>query len=93
MGNVATRKLSKVVPVQAEPVPDVVELLESLLADAKAGTLQWLIAAYDGAEKGTSGHAWAISQATGMLVYELETVKLKLLRRVADEQEAEDPMP
>jgi hypothetical protein len=78
MADIPKSKLSPIRAVVGDPSPNVVSLLESLLADARAGEFHSLVAVYQG--KDGSAHAWALEDtADGLLVFELELLKLKLV--------------
>lgn len=76
-------KLKAVSEVVAEPLPEVVSLIENMLADAKAGKIRSFICVYDVAGS-DSGHAMALGdEGSGLLIYELDLVKARIVGEIA----------
>lgn len=80
--------LTKVSEVVGVPCAQVCEVLESILADARAGRITSIICVYEYADGGSS-HAIGWATATlQLLIGQMEIVKGKLLRRHLDEERA-----
>ena len=75
--------LPRVYSVAGAPAAAVVELLESMLAEAKAGRVKQAVIAWSD-EGGHTCHAiaWEAHQSGLALVGELERTKLRLLRKL-----------
>ena len=72
--------VSKIAAVSAKPATPVVELLESLLADARAGKIQSAAIVYETENGKESTYAYAWSECNAQqLVGEMERLKLRLL--------------
>lgn len=71
------------VAVRGDPVDSVVELLEALLADARAGQIVSFVAAYETDGGGTS-HGWAWGKGAGRctLLGEMERAKHRMLKQL-----------
>jgi hypothetical protein len=78
--------LPKAVGLVGAPAAPVVDLLERLLAEARAGRIRSVLCAYE-YDSGSSSHAWAWGEHTSrlLLVGEAERAKARLLQRTMAE--------
>jgi len=71
--------------VEAQPNDKLVELLESILADARAGKIHEFAAVFAG--NGKSGHASTIGSTNMALVGQFELLKLRIMANALEEGE------
>lgn len=77
--------LPKAVALVGPPAAPVVDLLERLLAEARAGRIRSILCAYE-CDGGSSSHAWAWGQGASrlLLVGEAERAKARLMLQAGD---------
>lgn len=82
--------LHKVKAVTGTPIPEVIEVLEAMLSDARAGDVRSIVAVYE-SEHGTVRHAWAIPDGSQhlALVGGIEVAKHSMLDVICNSEDDE----